>query len=219
MPVTELALIRILPQDHPVNSSDIVSLFSASDAALYSYNQKSFIYFQQIEDPNYIYIFGDWESAEEHYTRYVPSEPNQQALKSLKDRVEVVWLQHLEVDREDLPLVRENNGVIGIGRHYMTKENRVEFERLFDERKGLLHAYATRGTPTGGWRLEWDGEVNEKAKEAAMERQREEWVLISPWADVAEHTAFEKTDTSDDFKALREILEEVDIKHARRIKK
>ena len=213
MPVTELALLRILPP-HGSTSPEVLSNLSASNAALYSYNRKSFIFFQQVEDPSYVYIFGDWESAREHYDHFVPSEPNQRILERLRDKVEVVWLQHFGVSREDLPL-EVDDGAISIGRHYVRQENKVAFEKIIEEKKRFLDAYVTRGTPKGGWKLEWDGEGAEKNK--VPDQHGEEWVLISPWADVAEHTGFAETEAFKEYMALRELLEGADIKHARRL--
>ena len=95
MAVTELALLRLTGDG--VLTEDIRAELRKAKEAMESYTGRTFYYLQQIEDPACIYVLGEWESLRDHYEGFIPSHVNQERLKALDGKLEVLKLVHLDV--------------------------------------------------------------------------------------------------------------------------
>lgn len=206
MTITELALLHLSP-DVAINNASLRSKLAHAKSVMQNYTNKTFYYLQQVEDPTYIYIIGEWESLYQHMNGFIPSGENQALLESLKDQLSVDWLLHIDVSHAMLPLpgasaTTQKNPVYAIVRHFVKDGERALFQQSFETEKHHLQGFITEGTIGGGWRID-------------KESDKEEWILLSPWTDVEQHHAFAETDGFVKYGRIREYIDGAEIQHAR----
>lgn len=206
MTVTEIALLH-LSQGVAIEDANLRSKLAHAKTIMQKYTGRTFYYLQQVEDPTYIYIIGEWDSFDQHIIDFIPSADNQALLTSLKDLLSVSWLLHIDAPHADLPLPGSgiNNTkalVYSIARHFVKDGQKEQFRQTYEDKKDLLQSFVTEGRIGGGWRIDSEG-------------GKEEWVLLTPWTSVEQHDAFAKTDGYAEYSKIREHVEGVEIKHAR----
>ena len=83
MAVTEIALLHLLPH---VSTDDSVfrSKLAQAKKVMENYTGQQFHYLQQLEDPSFLYIIGEWDSLGQHMNHFIPSAENQSLLRALK---------------------------------------------------------------------------------------------------------------------------------------
>ncbi|KAF9696128.1 hypothetical protein EKO04_005945 [Ascochyta lentis] len=205
MTVTEIALLHLSP-DVTVGDANLRSKLAHAKAVMQNYTGRTFYYLQQIEDPTYIYIIGEWGSLSQHMNDFIPGSDNQAVLESLKGLMSVEWLLHIDVPHAGLPLPsagtnKQKVPVYGIVRHFIKDGQKGGFQQTFDAEKRYLQEFVTEGEIGGGWRIDKDG-------------SKDEWVLITPWTSVEQHHAFAETDGFAKYGKIREHIEGAEIKHA-----
>jgi heme-degrading monooxygenase HmoA len=173
MPVTEFSRLtfkRGLSEDKQASARQGLS---RAKQLMETFTGHDFYILQEIEDPNHIYIVGQWASVEHHMNTWIPSEANQGLLKDLGSLVEVDFLFHIDVSVGSIPPSKEAP-IFSIGKHVMDSGKRPGFEDTFNSRRSSLEAHA-QGSISGGWRIE-------------KEPGREEFVLFVPWKYVSRNT-------------------------------
>lgn len=220
MAVTELALFHLKSNkslDSPENERIKSKLLSAIKAQA-AYASYPVYLFSQVEDPSYLYLLGGWDSVETHMKEWIPSAENQQLLSTLQDGVEVIWLQHIDIEPPSHAIPKLNNKsgwptiplaapVIAIGRHFLGTSKKDEFQNTFNANKHYLEAFTEPRSLGGGWRS--DPELAEDGENG----YKEEFVLFSGWDTVADHFKFAESDGFIDFSKIRETLDGAEIKH------
>lgn len=206
MPITEIALLH-LSSDVTIDDAALRSKLAHAKTVMQNYTGRSFYYLQQVEDPTYIYIIGEWESLDQHMNDFIPSDDNQALLESLRGLLNVEWLLHIDAPHTDLPLPEANASkqkapVLAIGRHFVKDGQKEQFKQTFDEKKHHLQAFVTEGRLGGGWRIDND-------------KDEDEWVLLTPWESVEQHFAFAKTDGFKEYSKIIGYIKGAEIKHAR----
>lgn len=198
MPVTELALLHLKAPTTADTPAFHAGLRKAKHA-MENFTGHEFFYLQQVEDPDCIYILGEWDSLQQHYNEFIPSDENKSLLESLKDVIEVEWLSHLDVPVAQIQLI---SPYLSIGRHMIKEGVREKFETCFQEKRTYLDRFVTEGRPAGGWKIDDD-------------RKGEEFVLFSPWKEVQQHMDFAQDDGFKEYAAIREFVSGADIKHVK----
>lgn len=209
MGITEIALLQMragmAPEDATLRSN-----LAHAKKTMQDYTGNTFYYFQQTENPSYIYIVGEWDSLDQHLNHFIPSAENQALLVLLKDQLTVNWLIHANVSHADLPLpksdvemakARRGELVWSIGRHFVKEGKKGEFHHTFQTNGRYLQDFITEGTIGGGWR-------------ADKENDKEEWVLLCPYTSVEQHLDFAKTDGFQKYAQIKEYIDGAEIKHA-----
>lgn len=95
MAITEVALLRLKTQEA---SSSAKTLLRQAQKAQSEWSGYPVQFARQIEDSNYFYILGGWETIAEHNGEWIKSETNQKLLTELKDDVDVEWMFHVDID-------------------------------------------------------------------------------------------------------------------------
>jgi quinol monooxygenase YgiN len=210
MTVTEVALLR-LASSITIEDANLRSALVRAKAVMQDYTGNTFYYFQQIEDPSCIYIFGEWESLDQHMNHFIPSPENQALLESLKDSMTVDWLLHANVSHADLPLPKSaaemakalrGELVLSVARHFVKSENRERFRQTFEANRNYLQDYITEGEIGGGWRMDIEG-------------GKDEWVLLCPFKNIQQHLDFAETEAFTHYAQIREHIDGAEIKHAK----
>jgi heme-degrading monooxygenase HmoA len=206
MTITELALLH-LSQDITVDDADVRSRLAHAKSVMQNYTGRTFYYLQQVEDPTYIYIIGEWDSLDQHMNGFIPSADNQALLESLKGLMSVSWLLHIDAPHADLPLPGPGTNntkapVYGLVRHFVKEGHRDQFGHTYEEKQHHLQSFVTEGKIGGGWRVD-------------KEDGKEEWILLTPWTSVEQHHAFATTNGFTEYGQIREHIEGAEIKHAR----
>jgi heme-degrading monooxygenase HmoA len=205
MTITEIALLH-LSQNVTIADANVRLKLAHAKTVMQNYTGRTFHYLQQVEDPTYIYVIGEWDSLDQHMREFIPSDGNQALLESLTGLLSVSWLLHIDAPHADLPLrgpSTNNNkpSVYGIVRHFVKDGRRDEFRQTYDGEQHHLQGFVTEGRIGGGWRID-------------KEDGKEEWVLLTPWKSVEQHHAFARTDGFAEYSRIREHIEGADIKHA-----
>ncbi|KZM22831.1 uncharacterized protein EKO05_0001576 [Ascochyta rabiei] len=206
MTITEIALLHLSP-DVAVDDAKLRSKLVRAKTVMQEFTGRSFYYLQQIEDPTYVYIVGEWESLSQHMNDFIPGSDNQAVLESLRGLMSVEWLLHIDVPHAGLPLPstvtnKHKAPVYGIVRHYIKDGQKSQFQQTFDMEKHNLQEFVTKGDFGGGWRVDKEG-------------NKDEWVLLTPWTSVEQHHAFAETDGFANYGKIREHIDGAEIKHAR----
>ncbi|KAJ4355084.1 hypothetical protein N0V95_003247 [Ascochyta clinopodiicola] len=206
MTVTEIALLHLSP-NVTIDDANLRSKLARAKTVMQNYTGRFFYYLQQIEDPSYIYIIGEWKSLSQHMNDFIPGSDNQAVLESLKGVMSVEWLLHIDVPHADLPLPsgganKQKVSVYGIVRHFIKDGQKGQFQHTFDMEKRHLQEFVTEGELGGGWRVDQEG-------------SKDEWVLLTPWTSIEQHHAFAETDGFAKYGKIREYIEGAEIKHAR----
>jgi quinol monooxygenase YgiN len=210
MTITEVALLH-LASSVTIEDANLRSVLAQAKAVMQDYTGNTFYYFQQIEDPSYVYIFGEWESLDQHMNHFIPSAANQALLESLKDKATVDWLLHANVAHADLPLprtddemaeARRGERVLSVGRHFVKEGKKEAFQKTIEANKHYLQDYITKGTMGGGWRIDVEG-------------GKDEWVLLCPFTNVQQHLDFAKTEAFEHYAQIRDYIDGAEIKHAK----
>ncbi|CRG86966.1 hypothetical protein PISL3812_03979 [Talaromyces islandicus] len=203
MPVTELALLHIKNGEGIAAASNAAvdsKLREAMVAQASHANYPAYI-FSQVEDASYIYILGGWSSVAAHMDDWIPSSANQEALASLADSVEVVWLQHIDIP-PNASKISIDAPVMAIDRYFIPSTNKSGYEQTFSDTKHHLEEYVAPRSIEGGWRLD------------STEEGKDEFVLFSAWAAIEDHFKFAESEGFKEFGRIKEFLEGADIKHA-----
>lgn len=208
MTVTEIALLH-LSKGVTVGDAEVRSKLAHARTVMQKYTGRTFYYLQQVEDPSYIYIIGEWESFDQHMNKFIPSADNQALLEDLHDLLDVEWLLHIDASHADLPLPvsaknRAKASVYSLVRHYVGDGHKAQFQATYENEKRHLQAFVTEGTIGGGWRIDKEGD-------------KEEWVLLTPWTSVEQHHAFAETNGFTEYGKIRKYIEGAEIKHARHL--
>jgi quinol monooxygenase YgiN len=210
MTITEVALLRVAPGGVADDPTLLANLAQAK-SLMERYTGNTFYYFQQTEDPSFIYIIGEWESLDQHMNYFIPSAENQAMLDLLKDQVTVEWLLHADVSHVDLPLPRSDTEmakarkgeiVISVGRHFVKNGQKKDFQQVFDANKIYLQDFISEGKLGGGWRID-------------KEDGKEEWFLICPYTSVEQHFDFAATEGFKKYVQIKDHVDGADIKHAK----
>lgn len=175
------------------------------------YTGRTFYWLQQVEDPSFLYVVGEWESLDQHMNEFIPGQENQSLLESLKDEITVDWLLHIDVPHTNLPVpkddtekVKAHDGklVWSIGRHFIKPNEKDKFQQTFDANKQYLQDFITEGRIGGGWRVD-------------KEENKDEWVLLCPWKKVEQHFEFAQTDGFAKYGQIRDHIAGAEIKHGK----
>jgi quinol monooxygenase YgiN len=212
MPITEIALVHLSPD---VTDDDVAlrSKLTHAKTVMQDYTGRRFYYLQQLENPAYLYIIGEWESLDQHLIHFIPGPSNQALLESLERDLAVEWLLHINASHTELPLPKSDNEkkkayhgdlIWSIARNFVKIGERENFEQAFAINKQHLQDFVTEGTVGGGWRVDNDGD-----------KEEEEWVLLCPWASKAQHSDFEETDAFAKYGLIREHIVSTEIKLAK----
>jgi heme-degrading monooxygenase HmoA len=198
MPVTKFALLRI-KSPTTIDALPLREGLRKAKSAMETFTGNKFYYLQQVEDPSYVYILGEWASLKQHYDEWIPSQENKDLLEALKDELDVEWLSHLDVPVAQIPL---DAPILSIGRHFIKQSTRDAFENCFQTKRKFLDAFVTEGNTAGGWKVD-DG------------RDGEEFVLFAPWKEVQQHMDFAKDDGFEEYATIREFVASAGIKHVK----
>ncbi|KAH8711869.1 hypothetical protein GQ44DRAFT_752481 [Phaeosphaeriaceae sp. PMI808] len=201
MAITKLALLR-LSAGFTLEDTALRAKLANAKKTMEDYTGFTFYFFQQFEDPAYIYVIGEWDSLDQHMNHFIPSQENQALLDDLKVELSVEWLQHIDVSHTELPLPKSDEErtkacrgelVISLVRHLIKSGKKENFQQTYEENKHHLQDALTEGTMGGGWRIDEDDD-------------QKEWVLLCPYTS---------TDGFQKYGQIRRYIETVEIKHAR----
>lgn len=218
MPLTELALLRLKPSI-TLDISRVRSNLQNAKHAMESFTGYPFYYYSQIEDPTLIYIIGCWESLQQHFGEWIPSEQNQNILGSLNDFIDVEWLYHYAIDGrfekstgESGETVPVDAPVLSIVRHTISRGERENFKKTFREVKHHVAEFTAPRQIAGGWRFDLKHGQSEGAP-----IEVDEFLLFTGWNDVLHHHAFAQTEQFKDYARIRSSLDHFDVKHLQRL--
>ncbi|KAL4940076.1 hypothetical protein BDV06DRAFT_230592 [Aspergillus oleicola] len=216
MVVTELACLRLknsLPITDPSNANTHNNLLAGLKAQA-EYTNANVSLLAQIEDPSYIYIIGQWESVTQHMDEWIPSPKNKDIMSGLSQDLELVWIQHLDLDTSEqtegeiVERIPYLDSVIAIARYFISPgpNNKTGFEKTFNETKHRLRAFKRPRDAVGAFRVDTDFDEEGSRKE--------EFVLFSGWDTVEEHLSFAESDGFKEFSRIKDYMSRAEIKHA-----
>lgn len=164
--VTEFSRLRIKDGLRKQHKEAINQGLADAKKGMEDFTGNEFYIFEELENPDHVYIVGEWASLEQHMNEWIPSQKNQDLLKGLGPFIEIDFFFHLNHRAGMIP-PDTAAPILSCGRHVMESAKRSAFENTFVKRKGCLEAH-TLGPVSAGWRIE-------------KEDGREEFVLFSPW--------------------------------------
>ncbi|KAL6708408.1 hypothetical protein ACN47E_002671 [Coniothyrium glycines] len=210
MPITEIALLGLLP-GASIDDVHLRSKLARAKSLMQNYTGRSFYYFQQLEDPSQLYIFGEWDSLEQHMEDFIPGPENQAILALLKDDLGVEWLQHIDTPHTNLSLPKtdaqktqalEGQLMWNITRHWVKDGCRESFTQALSEGMPELGVLATEGISAGGWRVD-------------KENGKDEFVMLSPWKSMEQCSEVVDPETAEWNGEMTKYTDRVEVRHMR----
>ncbi|TVY43332.1 hypothetical protein LOCC1_G004697, partial [Lachnellula occidentalis] len=194
----------------PPLSEDLLDKLSTAQSVLSS-SGHPFHFYQQIEDPSFLYIIGTWDSPATH-AQFLPSAPNQQLLASLTPFISLSEILMYHIDTDISAPVPGKKGVleaqtISLNRHFVEAGKKGAFGERCGEVKRVLEGYTEPFCVVGGWRIEKDVE-----KEG-----QEEWVLLSGFESAEHYSAFAETKGTKVYEGIAGIAGAFEVRHLRRL--
>ncbi|KAK9357293.1 hypothetical protein V1504DRAFT_398923, partial [Lipomyces starkeyi] len=132
-----LALIHLNPSSGwPTDLYLRASLLRAKKA-MESFTNRRFYFYNQVEDQSYIYIIGSWPSLSQHTNEWIPSKENREMLELLKDRLDVDWMFHLDIDQDkddsvSSEMIPFSGPTLAIARHFVDPTNKTKHPAISD---------------------------------------------------------------------------------------
>ncbi|KAK9312161.1 hypothetical protein V1522DRAFT_233580 [Lipomyces starkeyi] len=204
MAVTELALIHLNPSSGWPTDPYVRSSLLKAKKAMESFTNRRFYFYNQVEDPSYIYIIGSWPSLSQHTNEWIPSKE-----ELLKDKLEVDWMFHLGIDQDkddsvSSEMIPFSGPALAIARHFVDSTNKTKFADTFDANQQQLANFVAQHTIRADWRIDLGPERNE------------EFVLFLSGLDhVEQHSVF--LDGCREYAQIKKTVSDVDVKHATKL--
>ncbi|KAJ6126983.1 hypothetical protein N7523_002595 [Penicillium sp. IBT 18751x] len=197
MAVTEIALLRLKTPELSSSSKNILKQVQQAQSEWSGYPVQ---FARQLEDSNYFYIFGGWESVAHHCGDWIKSETNQKFLTQLKDDIDVEWMFHLSMEPSTCAVLL-NAPAIAVNRYFVDHEKKADFDAAFKNVGPYLGAHTAPFTYSGGWRIDKEG-------------GDEEFVVLSGWKTIEDHDGFAGAEGLKEFSGTKDTLSAAEVKHA-----
>ena len=203
MTVTELAILT-LDDAYLHESSGVVSKLEAIRDRIRSVSQnETLVFHRQIENPQVLYIVAEWPSIDAHNKA---TESGKAVLAELLTIAKPLTMIHIDLPLSAFPL---DAPVMSIGRLFVAKERKEEFENFFATAKPLLQEYVAPLTLASGWRMDPSDEQKGKGEE--------EWILVAGWPTVEKHRDFSKTDTWERYSKIKDMIIGAEVVHSTKL--
>jgi len=200
--VTELAILT-LDDAYLHESSGVVSKIEALSDHMRSVSQnETFVFHRQVENPQTLYIFAEWPSIDAH-NKARATEGVKAVIAELLAIAKPQTAMHIDLPLSAFPL---DAPIISIGRHFVAKERKEEFETFFATVKQPVQEYVAPFGIACGWRMDLSDEQEDKGEE--------EWMLVAGWPAVEKHRDFSKTDMWERYSKIREITVGAEVAHS-----
>jgi hypothetical protein len=210
MTISEFALF-VLAANVTIDNPSLRTELTHAKSIMQNYTGNSFYFYQQVESPSSVYLFGEWASIDQHVNQFATSPENMAAIGSLLGYVTPQWAFHADVSHADLPLPVTaadkakalcGDYVLSFAQYNVQDGKKADFQAAYDAGKGYLENYLTEGKMNGGWRIDTaDGQ--------------EEFVLLAPFKNVQQDFDFAKTKGWAQWDQIRGTLNSTDVKHVR----
>ncbi|CAD6441901.1 c14056da-f1eb-42eb-b886-77d1f9d946b2 [Sclerotinia trifoliorum] len=206
MPCTELAL---LPLTTPLSPHLIPKLQIAKHVLETAAGYPCYFY-QQVENPSYIYIVGTWDSPQ-HHERFIPSVQNLgRGIRMWHLQCDALLSLRLGIDKEPEEADSKKKSpfsapIISCTRYFITSSNKEGFREKFDSVKHVLADEVREYEIEGGWRIEKEAE------------DKEEWVMFCGWKSVERHLGFGKKEGFREWRGIVDWVDGFEVRHLRRI--
>ena len=205
MTITELAILT-LDDAYLHESSGVVSKLHAISDRIRSVSQnETLVIHRQIENPQILYALAEWPSIDAHNEARA-TEGVKAVLAELLTVAKPHTTMHIDVPLSAIPL---DAPLISIGRHFVAKERKEEFENFFATLKPLLEEYVAPFGIACGWRMDPSDEQKGKGEE--------EWVLVAGWPTVEKHREFSKTDMWERYSKIKEMIVGAEVVHSAKL--
>jgi hypothetical protein len=210
MTISEFALF-VLAANVTIDNAGLRGELSHAKSIMQKYTGNSFYFYQQVESPSSLYLFGEWASIDQHVNQFATSPENMAAIGSLLGYVTPQWAFHADVSNADLPLPTTpaekakalcGDQVLSIAQYNIQDGKKAEFQSIFDANKNYLENYLTEGKMNGGWRID-------------TAAGQEEFVLLAPYKNVQQDFDFAKTQGFPQFDQIRACLNSTEVRHVR----
>lgn len=195
MPISEIGLLKLRPSQS-IDDPELRRLLGEITAGLQDFTGYPFHFLQQVQDPGYIYLVGEWESLAQHYEGMHNSAVFKERLPVMVKFFEFQWMAHysFEIDYSAL----ESAESLGIARFMLQKGKQEEFGGQLGQIKDVLGLPTTEDGMRSGWK------VDEK-------RDNDEYVFFWPCGS-SKHGGGEEPSQTEG------LVDEVDVRHARLLK-
>jgi hypothetical protein len=208
MPVTEIALLKLLP-DIDISSLLLRACLRKAKTTMEKASGSEFWYYHSIDRPEQIYILGQWPSVDFHMDEFIPSPENLDLLALLKDQITVEWMFHVDIDQGKQQLPQSKN-VLAITRYLVPSIGREIFQGVFDANRHHLESLIEDGSEVvGGWKV--DKGIGQAWP---IESISDEFVLFTAWDNVDQCYDFCSAHGFEEDIQIRDHIVGVETRHA-----
>jgi heme-degrading monooxygenase HmoA len=208
MPVLEILQLKIKPTISTTNPSILTSLRTVRQSLAQEVHPTHSRFYQSIEDPYLIYVFGLWDSLSQHHD-FLSSPLRTEILLPQEDLLDFSWCIHIEIDSmQQLPLEAP---IVAIARIKLKSgDHHVKTHEAITARYRSVLEERTRPF----------GVVEGRRVDGGVEGGKEE-VVITGWETKEDHLAFGVglREKNEDYRGLREHWEGVEASHVRHMER
>ncbi|RAH75584.1 uncharacterized protein BO66DRAFT_425034 [Aspergillus aculeatinus CBS 121060] len=193
MPTINLTQLHLSTPLPPTSTSTPTTLLKSHPLHAHPQSININIYIQ-LEDPSTIYLL--------HEDPTTTTQATIEITRRSTHRID------LDLPAQTLPLTAP---VLAIGRYFIRRGQRAEFQRTFEASKAHLEAFTAPYSLVGGWVAGGEGK---NGGDADTDEGTAEFVLFSGWEAIERHFAFAETEGFKEFARIKEFMEGAEIKHA-----
>jgi hypothetical protein len=205
MSVLEILQLHIKPILTPTDPSILTSLIQVRTSLREKVHNTNSKFYQCIEDPSLIYVFGLWPSLQTHHS-FLSSPERASVLAPQENTLEFNWVIHIPLSSMDgLPL---HAPVLCIARLFLKNDEGLvtRYENTVEKYREKVKEMTAPYKVVHVWRVD-------------LEEDKKEAVIITGWGDVEAHPEAMKRlageKGNEDYATVGECYSGVDVKHAR----
>lgn len=139
MTVTEIGLLKLKPMVTIDGVPELQVRMTEITKGLQEFTGHNFHFLQQVEDPSFVYLLGEWESIAQHNEVFHATKVFQNALPIMSNFIDFQWQCHFDFLLADVQL---DAPVLWLEMHVVKNGKRERTLRNASERTGnfLMHS-------------------------------------------------------------------------------
>ncbi|KAK2601805.1 hypothetical protein QQS21_004689 [Conoideocrella luteorostrata] len=201
MPISEIGLLK-LKSSKSVDDADLRARMNEITVGLQAFTGYPFYFLQQVKDPSFIYLLGEWESLDQHYKGLHGLPDFKQLVLTMSQFFEFQWMAHYDFKMDEADL---NAELLEVARFTMDQSRRAEFATKAGLVVQKLDDHLGKNKTVTGWKVD-------------QQREKEEFVVLVPWKDAQQRIEVGETEAGVEYGKLNDFSEEVEIQHIRLLK-
>jgi heme-degrading monooxygenase HmoA len=202
MPILEILQLHVKPEISPADPAVLKSLQSVRTKLAANMHNTQSKFYQSIEDPAIIYVFGEWPDLAAHRT-FLASSKRDGILQDQEQVLDFNWVVHMPIP--SISLLPFSAPVMAIARLFVKDgEHVTEYNRKLEKHRNLIVEATKPWTVVDGWKCD-----SEEGKHEAL--------MFTGWESSEKHHEFRERvrAENEDYRGVSDHYHGMEIRRAR----